>query len=360
MNEIFIAAGGTGGHIFPALSIAQHLSRDFPVRFIGTKRGMERKLVPEAGFSLSFIRARGWNRTSAIDFLSAFGDNIVGLFQSGYLFIKFRPRAVLVFGSYVSLLIAFWAKLFRVPIFVQEQNIHPGFANRIISRWSKKIFVPVDEAAEGFRDSNQIVIIGNPLREEVLDWQGKDKEAKEKLGLDPQKKTLLIIGGSRGSHLINQAFWQALPFIEKLKFQVIHITGDESFQEAMKMAALYPFPYLIYEFYPNPGIFYSAADLAISRSGANVTYELFCFGLPAVLIPFGGATEGHQLYNAQWLGKKQPVVIIDEIRLQPEGLAQAIRSLSELPAKKYKKNEDFRFSAARIAGMIVKEIRRRK
>jgi len=360
LNEIFIAAGGTGGHIFPALSIAEHLSRDYPVRFIGTKRGMEKILVPQAGFSLSFIRARGWNRTSALDFLRAFGDNIIGLMQSGYLFIKFRPRAVLVFGSYVSLLVAFWAKLFRVPIFVQEQNIRPGFANRIISRWSKKTFVPVDEAAQGFRDRNQIVVIGNPLREEVLDWQGKEKLAKEKLGLDPQKKTLLIIGGSRGSHLINQVFWQVLPLIEELKFQIIHITGEESYQEAKKKSALYPFPYLVYDFYPNPGIFYAAADLVISRSGANVTYELFCFGLPAVLIPFGDATEGHQLFNAQWLMEKQPVVVLDEKNLQPESLIQAIRDLSGLTIKKIKKNQDFRFSAARIAGMIVKEIRRRK
>jgi len=359
LNEIFIAAGGTGGHIFPALSIAQHLSHDFLIRFIGTKRGMEKKLVPEAGFALSFIRARGWNRTSTVDFLRAFGDNIVGLFQSCYLFIKFRPRAVLVFGSYVSLLIAFWAKIFRIPIFVQEQNIHPGFANRIISRWSKKTFVPVAEAVEGFRDTSRVVVTGNPLRGEVLDWQGKDKEARGKLGLDSHKKTLLIIGGSRGSQLINQVFWQALPFIEKLNLQVIHITGDESYQEAKERAARYPFPYLVYDFYPNPGIFYAAADLVISRSGANVTYELFCFGLPAVLIPYGEATEEHQFYNAQWLGEKLPVIIIDEKSLHSEGLAQAIRGLSEQSEKKYKKIEDFRFSATRIAGMIVNEIRRR-
>lgn len=360
MNEIFVAAAGTGGHIFPALSIAQHISRDYPVRFIGTKRGMEKNLVTEAGFPLSFIRARGWNRISVIDFFGAFGDNIIGLFQSLYLFIKYRPRAVLVFGSYVSLLVAFWAKIFRIPVFVQEQNICPGFANRIISRWSEKTFVPVIEAAKNFRDLSNIVVIGNPLREEVLDWQGRDEEAKRKLGLDFQKKTLLIMGGSRGSNLINQAFWQALPFLEDLKFQVIHITGSESFQEAKPMAVLYPHPYLVYEFYPNPGIFYAAADLAISRSGANVTYELFCFGLPAVLIPFGKATESHQLYNAQWLREKQPVIILDEENLQPVKLAQAIRNLWELSPGKNKKNEDFRFSAVRIAGMIVKEIRRRK
>ena len=359
MNEIFIAAGGTGGHIFPALSIARHIVQNYPVRFIGTKRGMEKTIVPDAGFPLSFIRARGWNRTSSLDFFRAFRDNMVGVFQSLSLFIKYHPRAVLVFGSYVSLLIAFWAKIFRVPIYVQEQNIRPGFANRIISRWAARTFVSVIDAVDFFPGSKNVVVMGNPLRDDIINWRGRGDEARKRLGLDPQRKTLFIMGGSRGSQTINQVFWEVFPLLQDLDIQVIHLTGSESFQEAQKTAGLFSFHYLVYDFFSDPGIFYAAADMALCRSGANVTYELFWFGLPAILIPYGEATESHQLYNAKWLQKQQPVVILKEENLQPEVLEQAIRSLNGLSLKKCGDNQEFRFAAVRIAGMIVEEIRRR-
>jgi UDP-N-acetylglucosamine--N-acetylmuramyl-(pentapeptide) pyrophosphoryl-undecaprenol N-acetylglucosamine transferase len=359
LNEIFIAAGGTGGHIFPALSIAHHIAREYPVRFIGTKRGMEKNIIPEAGFPLSYIYARGWNRTSGIDFLRAFRDNIVGLFQSLFLFIRYRPRAVLAFGSYVSLLVAFWAKVFHIPVYIQEQNVRPGFANRIISRWSKQIFVSVAESVDYFKEKSKVVITGNPLREDIISWRGKGEEAKKRLGLIPHHKTILIMGGSRGSGLLNQVFWEILPSLGDLDVQVLHMTGSESFVEAQKMAKSVSFPYLVYDFYPNPGILYAAADVAIGRSGANTTYELFWFGLPAVLIPYGEATESHQLYNATWLQKQQPVVIIEEKNLRPETLERAIRDLAGMFLKDHGENEIFRFAAIRIAGMIVEEIRRR-
>ncbi|MCX6090368.1 MAG: UDP-N-acetylglucosamine--N-acetylmuramyl-(pentapeptide) pyrophosphoryl-undecaprenol N-acetylglucosamine transferase [Candidatus Atribacteria bacterium] len=358
---LFIAAGGTGGHIFPALSIAQELARHqgLDIRFIGTRRGMEKRLIPEAGFSLSFIRARGWSRAWGMDFFRSVEDNMVGVFQSFFFIIRYHPRAVLAMGSYVSLLISFWAWVFRVPIYVQEQNIHPGLANRLISRWAIRVFASVEDSIPFFFHPDRVVVTGNPLRKNILEWRGRKPEAISRLGLSLNRTTILVMGGSLGSQVINAVFWEALRTLSEDRFQVLHVTGPEALSQAKEVAAHFSFPYLVYGFISEPGILYAAADVAICRSGANTTYELYWYGLPAILIPFEGATESHQLYNALWLQKNQPVEIIPEKTLQPAMMVDAIRIMMGSSPGINDERAYLPWAASRIADMIVDRIRRR-
>ena len=139
-----------------------------------------------------------------------------------------------------------------VPIYLHEQNIYPGLSNRVVSRWAKKIFVSAPETISYWKDKEmRIEIIGNPLREEVVNWKGKREEARQKLGLEKDRETILVMGGSRGSEIINVNFLGTRDWLGKKGLQVIHITGEEGFQRTKEMAEKFPFPYLVYKFYPS-------------------------------------------------------------------------------------------------------------
>jgi len=364
VETIFIAGGGTGGHIFPSLCIAQEMKKEnLQVVFLGTKRGMEEKLVKEAGFSLLFIRARGWDRKWGLSFLSMLGDNLVGFFQTGFYFLRYRPQALLGMGSYLSLLSALWARILGVPIYLHEQNIYPGLSNRVVSRWAKKIFVSAPETISYWKDKEmRIEITGNPLREEVVNWKGKREEARQKLGLEKDRETILVMGGSRGSEIINVNFLGTRDWLGKKGLQVIHITGEEGFQRTKEMAEKFPFPYLVYKFLPQPGVAYAAADLAIARAGANTVFELFWFELPAILIPYGEATDDHQLYNAQWLEKQGLARVIKEKDLTSSLLTEEMEKILISPPCVFSnlKGEYMQEAASRIAQTIIEELRGRK
>ncbi|HXL01894.1 MAG TPA: undecaprenyldiphospho-muramoylpentapeptide beta-N-acetylglucosaminyltransferase [Candidatus Atribacteria bacterium] len=364
MGTIFIAAGGTGGHIFPSLCIAQEMKkRDLQVIFLGTKRGMEEKLVGEAGFPLLFVRARGWNRKWDFSFFSMLGDNLVGFFQTAFYFFRYRPRALLGMGSYLSLLSAVWARLLGVPVYIHEQNIYPGLSNQLVSRWAKKVFVSAPESITYWKDREEkIEVVGNPLREEVISWKGKREEARQELGLEGKRQTILVMGGSRGSEIINTSFLEIVGWLEKKGLQVIHITGEEGFERTKEMVKKFPFPYLTYKFLPQPGIAYAAADLAITRAGANTIFELLWFELPSVVIPYGEATDNHQLYNARWLAKQGLARVIEEKNLTSSLLIEEMEKILNSSSCVFcdLKGKYLKDSAFRIVQTIIEELKRGK
>ncbi|NLY05791.1 undecaprenyldiphospho-muramoylpentapeptide beta-N-acetylglucosaminyltransferase [Candidatus Sordicultor fermentans] len=364
MDTIFIAAGGTGGHIFPSLCIAQEIrKRGFQVIFLGTKRGMEENLLKEADFPLLFVRARGWNRKWDFSFFSVLMDNLIGFFQTAFYFFRYRPRALLGMGSYLSLLSAIWARVLGVPIYIHEQNIYPGLSNRLVSRWARKIFISAPEAIVYWKDREEkIDVVGNPLREEVMDWKEKKEEARQKLGLKKDRQTILVMGGSRGSEVINTTFLGTMDWLEKKGLQVIHITGEEGFEHTKEMAEKFSSPYLVYKFLPQPGIAYAAADLAIARAGANTIFELFWFELPSVLIPYGDATDDHQLYNAQWLEKQGLARVIEEKNLTSSLLIEEVEKILISSSCVFSdlRGKYLRESASQIAQTIIEELKRGK
>lgn len=350
MRRIFICAGGTGGHVYPALSLAWELSRraGFDVWFVGTRRGMEGRLVPEAGFVLKYIRARGWDRSWGKNFFRMASDNFCGFFQACALLLRYRPAGILCMGSYVSLLVACWARLFRIPVFVHEQNVFPGLANKMVSRWAQRVYISSEDSLDYLENRDTIYLTGNPLRPNVLGWKGRTEEARKLLGLNSQRSTVLVFGGSRGSSLINHTFMKAWEELVHLNIQVIHVTGPEEISRVKEFSRPFSGQYFVYDFLGEPGPAYAAADVAVCRAGASTTFELLWFGLPAVMIPFEKATESHQKYNALWLKKKQSAEIICEEDLTPRTLAKAVRILlqgrrgegGELPGKAAEKIVD--------------------
>lgn len=330
--RIFIAAGGTGGHVFPSLSVALELKKrgNHEVFFLGTRRGLETQTVA-LQFPVLYVSARGWDRRFRFRTFWTIGENLLGLCTLGWYFFRYRPQAFLAMGSYLSLLGALWAKIFRIPIYLHEQNVYPGLANRVIARWAKKVFLAFEETRKYLRTRGEVEITGNPLREEVMSWKGEREKARHFLGLEAHRKTILVVGGSRGSRVLNRAFLEALAFLPQESLQVIHITGEEDYLRVAEEAKAKPLPYLVFPFLTSMGAAYAASDVVLCRAGASTVTELFFFGLPSILVPYGEATDNHQWYNAQWLAEHGCAVVLREEGLQGPLLARKILELLEKP-----------------------------
>lgn len=361
MRGFFICASGTAGHIFPALLIAEELKQKgiHQIHCIGTRRGMEGNLVTEAGYPIHFIRARGWDRSFGWSFFRMIFDNLIGFFQAFWLVAFQRPPGILAMGSYVSLLIAFWGRVFGVPLFLHEQNVLPGLANRIVARWARKIFISSDDSLAYFQNQDTIVLTGNPLRKTVTEWRGKTVEARARFGLDPDRYTVFVIGGSLGSSLINRVFFEVRSNWKGKPFQVLHATGQEEYQKYRRDIREPSGQYQVFDFLPDPGPAFAASDLVICRAGANTTFELDWFGIPAIMIPFEGATEDHQDLNAFWLQKRQPVEIIQEGDFNPLTLAIALEKMITRTEKPERASQLSQEPASVIAGAILEELQRK-
>lgn len=348
--------------MFPSLCIALEIQKraGWDIIFLGTKRGMEKELVHGSGFKMVYLVARGWNRRFGWHFFRLLGENLLGFLLGGFYFFRYRPRAFLAMGSYLSLLGGLWARFLRVPIYVHEQNVYPGLANRIVARWAREVFVSTQDTVSYLTGCRRVEVVGNPLRKEVMDWKGKREEARKELGLEPGRRTILVMGGSKGSAIINESFLQALHFLEGDTIQVIHLTGKEDFVQVQENAKNFPFPYLVYSFLSSPGIAYAASDLAICRAGANTVFELFFFGLPGILIPYAEATESHQVYNALWLQKQQPVEIVEERELTPSILAEKIRRMLDQESSHSGDIQYLKDAASIVAQEIVEDILRER
>ncbi|MGQ9623034.1 MAG: UDP-N-acetylglucosamine--N-acetylmuramyl-(pentapeptide) pyrophosphoryl-undecaprenol N-acetylglucosamine transferase [Candidatus Caldatribacteriaceae bacterium] len=325
--RIFIGAGGTGGHVFPSLCVARKFREvgECEVFFLGTRRGLERRVVESLGFPMLYVFARGWDRKFSWRTMQMLGENFLGLVLVGFYFFRYRPSLFLAMGSYLSLLGALWAKIFRIPIYLHEQNVYPGLANRVIAKWAKKVFLSFEETKGYLPCSNaEVVVTGNPIREETAVWKGRREEARRVLGLCPSLKTILVMGGSRGSSVVNRVFLEALEFMPQKGFQVIHITGEEDFTRVVEEAKRKDFPYLVFPFFESMGLAYAASNVALCRAGANTVTELYFFGIPGILVPYGEATENHQLYNARWLEKKRLAIVVEEEKLRAPFLAEKL------------------------------------
>jgi len=315
---LIFAGGGTGGHIFPALAAARCL--DVPVLFVGSSFGMERTLVPAAGFPFLGVPVKGFIGVSL-------GKKIARLPMLGWallrtlgLFLTRRPRAVLGFGGYASLPVLLWARLFHVPFFLQEQNAIPGTVTRLFAPKAQAVFA-------GFPDlklKGRIVVTGNPVREEIRAVPPLDR-----VGL-PLK--VFILGGSQGSAFLNRLFMEASPSLKALPIIWVHQTGPAeheriraAWMEAGVEAVVEPFIERVWETY-------AWAHLLICRAGAMTVAESAASGRPALFIPFAGAANDHQMRNAEWLVREQAGLMAREADAGPETLLAALRAILADPS----------------------------
>jgi len=329
---LMIAGGGTGGHIYPAIAIAREwIVRDEKRRviFVGTEHGLEKTIVPKAGFSLDFISASGLKGKRIGDLIRGLFRLPVGFAQAFSLVGKHRPNVVLGVGGYSSGPVLIAARLRGVPTAIHESNAFPGFANRILARVVTAVAVAFEAAGSRMKRADSVVT-GNPVRKEFFDVRANQQAPSD------SGKRLLLFGGSQGSRAINDAMISALLFMAPLKgrISIVHQTGPkelEKVQEAYRSSA---FTDARVVSYLDPIVDEIAgADLVVSRSGAMTVGELAAAGRAAILIPFAAATDNHQELNARAVEQAGGALVITEHELSPERLAFAITEIVSDPGR---------------------------
>ncbi|HEY4791997.1 MAG TPA: undecaprenyldiphospho-muramoylpentapeptide beta-N-acetylglucosaminyltransferase, partial [Actinomycetes bacterium] len=328
--SLLVAAGGTGGHVFPGLALARTIVQHDPeatVRFAGTTRGIESRAVPEAGFALDLLPILPLSRRLAKETLLAPFAAVNGTFAARRLLRQHRFDVVCGMGGYVTLPVAMAARLEGVPVVLHEQNAVPGIANRLAARVARRIAVGVDAAAAAF-PPERTVVVGNPVRPELahLDRAALHDEAVAAFGLDPDRRTLFVFGGSQGSRRINQAVVAATAhWPDPAAVQVLHACGrrDEADVRAAWAEAdpgARDLLVRIVPFVDRMDLAYAAADLALTRAGAITVAELTAAGVPAVMVPLPHATADHQAANARAVATAGGAVVVEDAALDGPAL----------------------------------------
>lgn len=325
-DTLLIAGGGTGGHIYPAIAIAREwIVRDATrsVVFVGTERGLEKQIVPKAGFPLEFISVGGLKGKGLLETLQNLARLPVGLLQAWRLLARRQPRAVLGVGGYASGPVLVAARLRGVPSIIHEQNAFPGVTNRALAKFVSAVAVAFAEAAPRLGRSDA-VITGNPVREEFFEAATRVASVPEQPG---RRRRLLVFGGSQGSRVLNDAVSGALLFLARMKdsLDIVHQTGPAELEKVRAAYRSSAFPAARVVAYLDPiAEEIAAADLVVCRAGAMTVGELAAVGRPAIFVPFAAATNNHQELNARVVEKAGGAVVITESELTPERLAGAI------------------------------------
>lgn len=330
--KVILSGGGTGGHIYPALTIADEIKKQNPkaeIIFAGTQQGLEKDIIPRYGYPLKFIEVAGFKRSISFDTLRSIYKLFKGLSDSYKLINEEKPDLVIGTGGYVCGPVVFMAARKGIPCCIQEQNAMPGATNKILSHVVKKVFLGYQEGAKYFKGSAELEYTGNPIRTEILEHT--KAQAIKELKLDPHKKTILVSGGSRGARSINKAMLEAeLQLSGRNDVQVLHATGDANYQEYMKELEkrggvednIIIKPYL-----HNMPVALAAADLAVFRAGAIGLAELMAKGIPSILVPYPYATANHQEFNARAVESAGAAKVIVDKELTGEKLLEEIERL---------------------------------
>jgi len=327
--KVLIAGGGTGGHIYPGIAVAEELKRLDPaieIRFVGGDRGLEGRVVPEAGFELVTIGARGLPRRAPWKVPGALLANAGAFFSSIGIVNSWRPDVVLGTGGYVSAPVVVAAWLARRPVVLQEQNSIPGLTNRLLARVADEVHLAFSESRGWFARKDRLKLSGNPVRREIL--SGERKPALARFGLAEGVPTAFVFGGSRGARRINEATLDAIQKLRgQLSAQFILQTGKEDFAWAKEKAESQGLPVTVVPYLTHIHEAYAAADLVVCRAGAMTLAEIAACGVPSILVPYPYAAYNHQEVNAQNLAERGGAVMVKDGELTGERLAHELSRL---------------------------------
>ena len=326
-----IAGGGTGGHLFPGLALAEEFKRrdaGAEIMFVGTEQGIEAKIIPREGYPIRFLRAEGFVGKSFMKKMTAAVKTAISLLDAGKILRAVMPDIVIGVGGYASGALVLLASFRSVPTLIHEQNSVPGATNRILGRFVDRVCVTYQESISAF-PMEKTFLTGNPIRMKIM--KGDRESACRLFSLDTSVFTVFIFGGSSGAASINRTMVAALNHLGDLREQIqfLHQTGDKDFQgirEAYRKAGMKgtvaPFIYQMAEAY-------AAADVVISRAGATTLAELTALGKPAILVPYPHAAGRHQECNAMKLRDMGAAHVVFDHELSGEVLARQIRELYE-------------------------------
>ena len=309
--RIIVAGGGTGGHIFPAIAIANAIKQMQPnatFLFVGAKGKMEMEKVPQAGFNIIGIDIAGFNRSSIFKNISLPYKLMKSFFQVKNILKEFKPDAVIGVGGYSSFPVLRVAQMKAIPTFIHESNSFAGKSNMMLARRATRVFVASDRM-ERFFPNDKITVTGNPVRKSISDLQCTKEESLSFFNLKEDKKVLLSIGGSLGAKNINEALISNLELIATTGLQLLWQTGKPFYEQAKQAAAQYD-NVQVYDFIKEMDKAYTAADIIISRSGAMAVAELCLVKKPVVFVPYPYAAEDHQTVNAMNLVNKNAAKLV--------------------------------------------------
>lgn len=335
-----MTGGGTGGHIYPALAIAKGMVSADPkteILYVGTDTGMEAKLVPDAGLEFASVPGQGLPRKISVETLKVGVKSVKALWETKQILKKFKPDLVVGTGGYVSGPVVLTAALFGIPTLLHEQNALPGITNKILARFVRKVMVTFPESIAHFGIEKKLILTGLPVRPEIN--QVTRQEGALRLGLNPERLTLLITGGSRGARSINQAMLKVLKELSTHpEVQVVWATGSATHKETLKGLKEAGIQWKrenwkVIEYLNDMPAALACADLWIGRAGAASLAELMVAGKPSILIPYPYAAENHQEYNARALEQAGAAYVILDRELTGETLWTTIQELTGQASK---------------------------
>jgi UDP-N-acetylglucosamine--N-acetylmuramyl-(pentapeptide) pyrophosphoryl-undecaprenol N-acetylglucosamine transferase len=337
--RILIAGGGTGGHVYPGISVANEFreqKQDHRILFVGTRKGMEAELIPKAGYAIETITVSGFQRKLSLTLLKNLADAIQGFFQAGRIMARFQPDIVIGTGGYVCGPVVSIARLRGIPTMILEQNVIPGVTNRILGRFVNGVAVTYEASKRYFPQHQKVRVTGNPIRRDIM--SADPINGRKVLNLDLETKVVMSFGGSIGAQSINRAMaelagiWQARPDVH-----LLIVTGRDKLAETVGMlkeqgiqtdeagnVSVKPYLYNIQDAY-------AAADIIVGRAGGISLSELTALGKAAIIVPYPHATNQHQAHNAQTLAEAGAALVISDQKLSGTVLDRELNNLLNNP-----------------------------
>ncbi len=332
--KIIISGGGTGGHIFPAISIANAIKKKVPeaeILFVGAEGRMEMQRVPAAGYEIKGLPICGFDRKNLLKNISVLFKIWKSQRMAKKIIKDFKPMAAVGVGGYASGPTLNQCAAMGIPCLIQEQNSYAGVTNKLLAKKAEKICVAY-EGMERFFPADKIILTGNPVRQAILDTKLTREEAIKQFGLDPSKKTILFVGGSLGARTINESILRHIDLLENGDVQVIWQTGKyysaQIAEELKKANKEYPM-LKVTDFISDMGAAYKAADLVISRSGASSISEFCLIGKPVILVPSPNVAEDHQTKNTMALVNKDAALYVKDAEAPDTLLQLAINTVKD-------------------------------
>jgi len=332
LKRVVFAGGGTGGHIYPAIAVADELRRrhpDIESIFVGTRSGLERRIVPEAGYGIEFIFAKGLRGRGLLGKFITIAGISIGVFQAISILTRLKPILVFGSGGFASAATLIAASLLRYPIAIQEQNSIPGLTNRMLARYARRVYTGFKMAGGYFKKHPGLSYTGNPLRSAF--FEEIDCNPRAHFGLSEKSPVVLVFGGSRGAHSLNVS---AVEMFKRMKnVQGIIQTGERDFEWVRKELQEYADRVVVRKYLDRIVLAYRASDIVVARAGALSVSEISCMRVPSILVPYPYAADDHQYFNARELADVGGCIVVRDKELSGEKLALMVEDLISDPKR---------------------------
>jgi UDP-N-acetylglucosamine--N-acetylmuramyl-(pentapeptide) pyrophosphoryl-undecaprenol N-acetylglucosamine transferase len=366
MPTVLVASGGTGGHLYPAIALADELVRrraSMRIAFVGAGRRAGRDAAVEHGFEWHTVPGRGMPRGGALGLVPFAWDLLRGVLASRKLVRRLRPDVAIGFGNYASVAPLYAAYRRRVPIVIHEANAVPGRANRLLARYANAVAVHFAEAGEALKDraTGRIETVGMPVRAAILE-PPDPHAARRAYGLDEGTFTLLVVGGSQGAARLNEVVCEALAQLERLELpvQVIHLCGRGHDEPVRRAYETHRVAHAVHAFEADMARAYAAADCALCRAGAATLAELAATSTPSLLVPYPFATEGHQAKNADAVARAGAARVVPQQELGAAVLVEYVRQMQDAQTREAMSRHAHRIAhpdaAQRLADLVEEYI----